>query len=303
MLDMLTAENLGSLLDRALPVYVLVDPMLGDPAPGLEPDDQAEYADIAECRRAAWGREIHDVELHHSIKLERRRHPYLVETHSQDQLLLAQSVQLARQGVGAIPHIGGWLQSALDGAALARGLSRAMLVKARPFAQERYMRLADPRALAWLCHVVGTDAVARQFPRLAQWLYADALGGLQRLANEGDSLADLILSEDQWQRFMKSQLVHCTLVRCIDRLPAQSHCSAAYGLIEAALPSADSAARQRPACFKSVEDHAAWTALQVARPGFEHLAAAKRLLDEAAREGNTIQDFAKPLHAAAASLT
>ncbi|MEJ7807255.1 MAG: hypothetical protein WKG03_15185, partial [Telluria sp.] len=76
-----TLSVLQALIDQPLAIYLLVDPMLGEPLPGTPP---AEGADFELVRAAAWHRDVATIALHASVGLAPWLHPYLVSIRGLD---------------------------------------------------------------------------------------------------------------------------------------------------------------------------------------------------------------------------
>jgi len=164
-----SASDLSASMDVALPIFVLVDPMLGEPLYRVAEVGEGTTA----TREAGWQRNITPVQLDPSVSLPPHQHPYLVALSGPDDPLLAETMELAQEerleaqkngldGDGGGAHrIGGWIQSSLHADQLAERLSSMFRVNTTAFTKARYMRQVDRRVLSLLRHVVGDAPIHR----------------------------------------------------------------------------------------------------------------------------------------------
>ena len=285
-------ETLRAGVDALTPLFVLVDPMVGEPLPGI--DTSHAGADARALRAQAWEREIVPVVLAKNIALPAHQHPYLVQLKgAHDPLLeltldIADSERLAAQargldGEGRAAHrIGGWLQSSMHFDDLGEIVSAMCRVNTDARTTATYMRLVDRRALDLLCHVVGASRVANQFGRLQSWVYLDALGALRRLQSPDEQPRQLRLNAAEWQRMSRGDMLHRTMAQWLGELGGMGHGTQAglYGSIEDALVNAASAARRWPHRFETGSDEIVWAALSLLHPAMPQSPAVQKLLAE-----------------------
>lgn len=281
-------ELLRDWIDPAFPVYVLVDPLAGEPVQGIA----ASNEDATLQREQAWERQVIPVPLARSIALPPHQHPYLVGLRGADDPLLELTVGLAEEerlgaqsggfdGEGRAPHtIGGWLQSGMRDSELADALSRMLRVNTDAPTRATYLRLADRRVLDLLCNVAGEERVASQLGRIRSWSYLDPLGalrGLRSLSEEGQALR---LSVREWQRMERGERLHRTVSTCLGAQAAEGQPAGRFGydIVEAAVLTAEEAARKWPHRFRSSYDEVTWAALAMFYPSLPGLAAVHALM-------------------------
>lgn len=275
-------EQLRQGIDPLTPLFVLIDPMAGEPLPGQQ----------------LWEREIVPVVLAKTIELPPHQHPYLVQLRGPDDPLLDVSLQLAEaeraasqsgglDGEGRAAHrIGGWLQSSMQTEALAHIIANMCLLKTDAYTKAAYLRLADRRVLDLLRHVVGDNRVAGQFGRLQSWDYLDPAGRLRRLRSSDEQAGPLRLSAAEWQRLTRGELLHRTVAQWLgaiaqtDGVPPE----ALYPAAENAVINAASAAKTWPHRFKTAGDETVWAALSLLHPSLPHSHAVLKLLADPGSE-------------------
>ncbi|CAN7628822.1 DUF4123 domain-containing protein [Pseudoduganella sp. LjRoot289] len=289
-------DELRAGVDALTPLFVLVDPMVGEPLPGMGTSDAG--ADARALREQAWGREIVPIVLARTIALPAHQHPYLVRLHGPDDPLLeltldiADGERLAAQsrgldGEGRAAHrIGGWMQSSMHFEELAAILSAMCRVNTDAHTKATYLRLADRRALDLLCHVAGDSRVASQFGRLQSWAYLDAFGRLRRLRSRDERPEPLRLSAAEWRQMERGEMLHRTIAQwlgetlCGEGAPPQT----VYPSAEIAVSNAASAARKWPHRFENSTDETVWAALSMLHPAMPQLPAVLALLDDRGTE-------------------
>lgn len=285
-------------LDRGLPVWLLVDPLLGEPVPVQSPGEGGEPSSIDDARSQAWGRDVQRIPLHDSIDLPAHLQPYLVALHGPSDTWLEQTWQLALAecaatradglagtGRGAL-RIGGWLQSEHDARALARSLADSMRLRVQVATPARYLRLADRRTLDWLLRVVGGERLAAQFGSVRRWCWLDSCSRLASLESDpARSGADLQLSASEWAMFTLAEEVHPCLARCLGDVAQRNEPDQALETgqwldrARQAVEAARRAAHRWPAHLPTVHDRIAWAALSLLQPGFEAMPACREWLD------------------------
>ena len=285
--------QLSAAIDPLTPLFVLVDPMVGEPIPGI--GSPAPGSDPINHRAQGWEREIVPVVLAKNIALPINQHPYLIQLHGADDPLLeltfaiADEERLAAQsggldGTGRAAHrIGGWLQSSMRGPELGQLISTMCRVNTEALTKATYLRLADRRVLDLLCHVAGKSRVADQLGRLQSWSYLNANGDLCRLQSPREQDEPLRLSETEWHQMHGGEMLHRTIAHYLGEttFTATMTDPPTYAAAETALRLSAEAARRWPHRFKSDVDDAVWAALAMWRPSMAKLPAIHRLLDDA----------------------
>lgn len=276
-------SSLAASFEAGTPIFVLVDPMLGEPIV-VDSQDAGDMPSLMRARDSAWKRQTYAVALAPGIALPPHLHPYLVELQGRADAWLGETLRIALQerdaaqadglgGPGAAPHrIGGWLQSSLSAGEVTQALSRMMKVNTQAFTQARYQRLADRRALGWLRWVAGDARFAAQLGRIQSWSYVDACGELARLQSAGETTTPLHLTSGEWAAFMQGELLHPTVARWLgasEARPGPTHphdAATAYRRAATALEQVDAAARRWPHRFASSADRVAWAVLALLHP-------------------------------------
>lgn len=165
-------------------LFILIDPMLGDPVLADAVDAMTKPSALNELRSRAWSRPIHSLRLPQGVSLHNGQAPYLVELNGSNDPWLATSIEWAvhetveswsTQAEHSAPHrIGGWLQSASFGARLAEHISAWLRLRTRTPTSARYLRLADRRVLSLTAHVIGPETLASHLSPVQHWHWLDA---------------------------------------------------------------------------------------------------------------------------------
>ena len=307
----------GPGLDPIVPTLLLIDPIGGEPIPGLTHAATATASEIAAARHHAWGREVCAITLDERVPLARWQAPYLVEMAGADDAWIDESLSIAGRerasaqargltGTGRGPHrIGAWLQSQAFAPALAEHLSALMRVRTAAYSgRKRYLRLADPRVFdlwRWQC---GDAAAGAALGPIVSWQYLDAAGRWARLErpHDGQTGTPPFLSDTQWHVSSRSSAVHDAIAMWFGELSlAGQPCprpDSIYAQVIASLDRTRIAARRWPRRFQCDDDHVAWAALSLLCPGLQDDGRVLRALDEPVDEGDT----SARLHAIAAEL-
>lgn len=224
-------EHLRQSLALGTPIYVLIDPVLGDPLPDVAIPLASSARDVQTERETIWQRLVVPVPLDPSIKLPPAYQPYLVLlTKPSDHYLeltweiangeRSKALQGGLDGSGEeIFKIGGWLQTTMPAEQLAAMLGRWMRLKTVVPVVERYLRLGDSRVLALLCHVLSDQALIARMGRLSRWIYLDAYNRKCCLENTEAHVASEqwlelpILSRRQWQDMQRGNLIHAAIAK------------------------------------------------------------------------------------------
>ena len=278
-------DSLHRLFDEALPVFALVDPMLGEPIP------TEQLAKATAARQSAWHRDIVSVSLAPSVDLPAELHPYLVRLHGIDDLWLDDTLEIARReqaasqrdglaGRGHGAHkVGIWLQSELEPERLALALAAGMRLPRSGFSSARYLRLADRRTLDWLPLVIGEQRFAALLGSVARWVWLDSIGMLAELVQDESDRAlaaggALHMTAPQWSEFSLAADVHACMARCLGqrRDALGGNAPASLARVRDAVKHAWRERAQRPALLAAADDVIAWAAMTLLYPGFEHRA-------------------------------
>ena len=281
-------QELQSCFVVGMPLFALIDPMLGEPIP-LRGGSAVEG--VQALREATWKRPIMRIELPQQTPLLPHLHPYLVAVSGPtdpwlqttldvalDEHQQAQSGGLA--GVGSAAHrIGGWLQTGQSTEQLAQSLQKLVALRVAAFRPSTYLRALDRRVLALLRHVIGDARLMAALPGVQTWAYLDAKGQLAKLRRPAQELSPqnefgqhasaqpLAFSDLEWLYLKRGDKVHRALAMALGdgSLPSLNACTIAQ-LLERALqgvPATNPAARRWPARFASDTDHCVWAALSL----------------------------------------
>ncbi|MDP9895950.1 hypothetical protein J2W32_005050 [Variovorax boronicumulans] len=284
-----TLAQLQATFDSATSIYVLVDPMQGEPIP-LFVDAADGLTAVRAAREAAWGRQVTAVPLDPRVPLTETQQPYVVTLQGADDEWLADTLEIAQaerhasqaDGLasdGAGVHRISWLQTSLFGEDVAAAVAQMLRVNTSAWTDARYMRLADRRVLSWLRYVVGDARVAAQFGRLRRWVYLDACGRLAQLTHADDGVEQLTLKAEEWKFFMRGERMHATAARWLGELALsgdQALCENSqqdreiYAQVAAALGRAERAAQRWPTRFVRARDQDAWAVLSLLHADIEH---------------------------------
>lgn len=292
-----TLAQLEAIFDSATSLYVLVDPMQGEPIP-VSMDASADYAERKVARETAWGRQVTAVPLDPRVPLAQSQHPYLVTLQGAGDEWLADTFDMAlaereasqadglmSDGTGI--HRISWLQTSLFADDLAEVLAPMLRVNTSAWTAARYVRLADRRVFDWLRHVVGDARVASQFGRLRRWVYLDAHGRIAQLTHAGDEVVPLRLTAEEWELFIRGEWMHVTAARWLGELVRSEDRSLwervrqdddIYARIAASLDRAELVAQRWPSRFVHFRDRSAWAALDLLHPGLERDARVRTVL-------------------------
>ena len=274
-------NRLREQLDPLVPIFILVDPLVSDLMPGI--DITRSVGALQTSRELAWQRMIVSVELSASIQLPHHMRPYMVQLHGvHDPLLelsfyaavdeLQQTLAGGLEGQGVAPHrVGGWLQTAMRGQALAKTIAEMCNVNTDAYTTDTYLRIADRRVLSLLNYVVNKQRVAEQMGQLRTWIFLDGIGELSRLDSSYGEIKRLRLNTVEWRRMEQGQYIHRTLAHWYGELTENAtsrlFClTDMYAAIENAHAQTALSARKWPHRFKTIDDHTAWTALLLVSP-------------------------------------
>jgi hypothetical protein len=297
-------KNLVASLDLAVPSFVLIDPLLGEPVPVDVPNGALLHnmSALTSARNAAWQRDTFTVLLPKSITLPIHQHPYLVALHNPADLWIEQTLELAIEeaaraqrdglaGTGSAAYrVGGWLQSCLVPEVLAEQLARMMRVNTGAFTNACYQRLADRRTLGWLRYTVGDARLCAQLGGIQCWSYLDTSEHIAQLHSAGDESDNLRLTRDEWSRFMLGEQLHPALARWMgEQAPTIADTHTLYSRAVTALQQADAAAQSRPQRFARPQDRVAWAAMTLAYPGIEQNPLVRKQLDAKAPADEPIE--------------
>lgn len=291
------AVQLRGMLDGETPVYLLIDPLGGEP---LDIERHLEDgSDVQAARSIGWDRPVTPVILHTSVPLPAYQHPYLVTLSSKDDELLAITLGLAEaeqnaatgdglSGTGAAHHrIAGWLQSPFRADQLAARLSELMRLRLHAPTDLTYLRLADRRTLGLLRHVLGAGRLETYLPAIERWCYLDVTGDLVRLAPGAARYASLVLTRKQWDTMTLAEAINRTVAKWIGergRCSANVAVSDLYARTIQAILDARPLAGRFPHRFVSAADLSTWCALTLDIPSLPVLPEVLALLAQQGSE-------------------
>lgn len=263
-------------IEAGTPAWVLVDPMLGEPLPGVQYEHSGAPGTARTARERAWRREICVIELHPKVALLPTQYPYLVGLlDAQDEwvahtLALAQAERAQSQcegmlGEGGAAHrIAGWLTSSLGTEPLAQALGTLMRLQTEARTNARYLRLADRRVLDWTLRVAGVDRFTAALGRIQRWHYLDARGQLRSLASVGEQPQALRFSASEWQLMEHGESVHRVVAMVLGETAAAAlPQDALHDRAFAALNASAQALKRWPQRFTHARDSHVWAALHV----------------------------------------
>lgn len=284
-------------LDSVTPVFVLVDPLAGEPLPGIAAN--ADGTDPKAAREAVWQREVTRIPLQSRIPLPLSMHPYLVSLRGLDDPLLGTTldhVHCARETAhgegldgsgGARYSVGGWLQSTMHPPQLGQALADMFRLRTNAWTGKTYLRLPDPRTLDLLRYVAGDVRVAQQFGRVQRWTYVDSLGTLSTIVTPGEEITPLHLDWREWKRIEEPEVIHRTLALWRGEQVRRGEIGAPHCPIRECFESVEQAVAQArrnvkrwPHRFPTPVDQAVWSALCLLHPGMQVSAAVHALMDE-----------------------
>lgn len=214
---------LARYLRSDLPLFVLIDPLLGDLLPCDEITANLDRQALEAIRSRVWLRPVHGIDLHEDLTLDSAYAPYLVELQGVDDPWVLKTLEHAwaecqeayeegLAGSGTVTRkVGGWLHTSLSGPALAQVLSQWMRLDTAARTGARYLRLGDNRVLDLLTHVVGEGALVRRLGRVTQWSYFNPLGYWRQLHSaDGDDqpARPIRLSSAQWELMALGAMLH-----------------------------------------------------------------------------------------------
>lgn len=288
--------EVSNLLDPAMPTFILVDPMLGEPMPGIVYN--GDFNDLKRNRETAWGRDTAQVQLSARTSLQIHQHPYLVALHGKDDPLIAESVAIAHaertasltkglEGHGGAAHrIGGWIQSSAHFDELCLILARVMQVKTDASTNASFLRLVDRRVLALVRHIVGDERVAVALGRVNLWCYMDLNGGLSQLRNVNAETTELRLSQTEWSLLLDGEIAHRAIAQWQGEfaggrgsIPPPS-VDLIYKRFLGAAADAKKAIKKWPHRFRNLADITAWTVLSILYQDFPYIDEVRHLMDQ-----------------------
>lgn len=280
----MTLQNLQARLGSGLPIFVLIDPLPGEPIPVDGIDALSNPDQLAAARKVAWGRSTHFVDLDDRVILiGKYRQPYLVELAGVDDPWLQETLRMSNEersvshkngadGAGLAAHrIGGWIQSPQLPTTLTQTLATMMLLRVKTRVSARYLRLADRRVLDWVRHIVGDRRVCAALPSGLHWQYLAPDGELGSVnGHRCGPVSPLTFAPEEWNRIEAGPVHHATAARWYGTgSDAGPECSksqpvaggARWAVIEKAVADAGRAAARHPERFRDVHDMTAWATL------------------------------------------
>lgn len=290
-----SARELQGLFDPAYPIFVLIDPMLGEPLPGIIIVENADGAHRS--REAGWQRYITPIVLSRRVSMSPHLHPYLVQLIGSDDPLLAISLRLAHveraqsqadglDGEGGSAHrIGGWLHTSMHPDALALRIASMCDARAAGATNASYLRLVDRRTLGLLSQMPGADWLGNQFGRLRSWTFLDPTGQLATLQSSSEEPTGNRLTGENWRILKRAEVVNRALAQWLgelernNRVP-QLSTPEQYARFQVADSQAQIAANQWPHRFTGMHDLTTWAALSVLFPNLAASTAVRELMED-----------------------
>jgi hypothetical protein len=275
------------------PIYLLIDPHLGDP-PGIEPDKAMAIGRLdgmQRVREAVWRRPIHALHPAQSSDVTEFEFPYLVRLEDAHDPWLTTSVEWAIQehlnacAIGSGPYrMGGWLQphSVDEGTALSRQL-HALMRYTDDKGELRLARLSDRRVLHTLRK--GTQIEwEKALQGIARWSYLDHNFALQTLQGHDGIPASTPLMwceahQDVLNRSQALHLVQAAWLRTTFPLPD--------GVFDRMMHKVRVAEQRR---LVDPKDQATYAAEALAEPAFEHWPKLPEIIDIARRTCQELSD-------------
>lgn len=306
-------EALKACFDCDQPIYLLIDPIVGDFLPQLAFSDTDDTETIHSGREKAFQRPFFRVQLPPDISLSPSRHPYLVEMISPDDPWMTNSLEMAMQHSAAtrakglagdgwgIAKIGGWLQSAMTGEQLAEMLASWMSLNTESRTKAKYLRLADSRVLALLAHVLERDTLISRMGRLRRWAFINAAGCLDSLHNPDSGTAETVftplprLNQAQWKILQNGPLIHAAIAKVLGERSRHGNRKTPQIIdipFAAAISATDHHAARAPGV--TPEDCSTAIALTLLHPGCESLGEVSEYLANEA-EARTLADCGQEL--------
>jgi hypothetical protein len=285
----ISIAQLKAALDPLLPVFLLIDPMVGEPITMQGDAPPIDMAGVMAARHATWQRDIVKVQLPSTIDLAEHLHPYLVMLQSMDDIWLQASLEIALGETGAsqanglsgagiaLHRMGGWLQTSESIDVLSEQISVLAKLNSRTPTNERYLRVADRRTLDLLRWAVGDSQLCNCLTQLNRWVYVDALANISVLKKEINQ--ELIANKlqikfdvQQWGIFTQASALHTTMARWFGQLKIenkalpQTQLSEIYQRVVKALKYAKTTSLQWPHYFKNEVDQYAWAVIALLSP-------------------------------------
>ena len=218
-------------------LYLLIDPMLGDPVVSTPPDEGLAPDALNAIRADAWARPTFTLKVPAGLAFDAALAPYLVELQGPADPWMDVSVHWAVQETvqswvaepgQPTPHrVGGWLQAAAFGPQLAQALSGCLQLSTQAHTSTRYLRLADRRVLSLAVHVLSTAVAAKNLSFLQHWHWLDShaawcsLSAPANGAPERRSLPLATFSAEQWAQMAQGPVFHARMADQIRQRLAQ----------------------------------------------------------------------------------
>ncbi|WP_284337752.1 hypothetical protein [Comamonas sp. NoAH] len=272
-------------------IFLLIDPIMGEPIVSHGMDMQGDFSDIQVQRESSWGRPIHAIKLDENIMLPAALQPYLVELNNKEDHWLEASLKLAQEEsctaslldssaltyVGGKHCIGGWLQSAHWPEKVTMALASVMTLHAQQSsagAKKHYLRLADRRVFSWVGHTLGEQRLQAALYPITRWLYLNVTAQVNSVAVHGQrtDLTALYFAADEWKRMESASAHHAVLTcwlhsfvkRSADMFdPWQQHQSRCMEKVSMALEQAKHNAQQWPQALQAEKDLVVYASLSL----------------------------------------
>lgn len=288
-------EQLLSMLQPDVPIFILIDPMVTEVFPEIGQLQTDATLDV--IRRKVWERETTRINLPASIYLPIHQHPYLVHVTDKSDCLLALSLKIANDerlaaqadgldGEGQAAHrIGGWLQSASDPTVIAECIGEMCRVNTSAYTRATYFRIVDRRVLSLMGHVVGEERMTAQFGPVRSWVFLDPIGHLLKWTGGGGEAKPLRQSVQEWKRMRRGELLHRSMAKWMGALAHEGNfsvgsVSSIFCAFEESIAALPIAKKKWPNLFTNPHDESVWVAISMLHPSLTHNQKAHKIVED-----------------------
>lgn len=312
-------KTLQENLNADVPIFLLIDPIAGEPLPNA-----LAAPGTLEAREAIWQLPITDIQLSPRTPLQLHQRPYIVALEGIDDPVLEQTLEIAHaerlksqseglDGLGiAVHRVGGWLQTSQSAEELAAQLSTLFKITLNTTTATKasYLRLPDRRTLSLVQHVIGDARMSAALGHIQQWLYLDVQGKIATLKGSASDAVKLRFDHPEWAQIEQGNVLHPALALCLGEMArhgkTRMHTQPVQALYEALFPAcqrAQKAAKVWPQRFPLPIDQSIWAALCLLHPAIETNQAVTQLLKDTGTEHEPTQPLRYIQHQVKACLT
>ena len=311
-------KTLQANLNPDVPIFLLIDPIVGEPL------SSAAGSDTQEAREALWQRPVIGIQLSSRTPLQLHQHPYIVTLEGIDDPLLeltleiAQAERLESQADGldgegtAVHRVGGWLQTSQSTEELASQLSTMFKITLNTTTATKasYLRLPDRRTLSLLQYVIGDARVSTALGHIQRWAYLDVQGKFATLKGSASDAVALRFDHSEWAQMQQGNVLHPALALCLGEMARHGKTQmntqpvqALYKALFSACQRAQKAAKIYPHRFQLPIDRSIWAALCLLHPAAETSHAVAQLLKDTGTEHEPAQPLRYIQHQVKACIT